>query len=237
MIAVSGLHATPSSAAPKDDITAQGVNPKALLRRLAALEATVTAQNAKIADLQETVAAQQTQIAVQAAKLAPVSVSGTVFTISGVNVRVVDGSGSTASTLGLGNLAIGYNAEQPLGGTNIRTGSQNLIVGDYNCTSYGGLVAGRFNGILGPYASVSGGQGNIASGNYGSVSGGAANMASGNYASVGGGYGNTASALGSKVDGGRENIASGNYSTVSGGYSRSANFLYDWVTGTLLQAQ
>lgn len=46
----------------------------------------------------------------------------------GCNVHVRDGSGSTQSTTGLGNLIIGYNADS----TTLfnRTGSHNLIIGD-----------------------------------------------------------------------------------------------------------
>ena len=50
-------------------------------------------------------------------KTAPLSVSGTDLTITGVNVHIVDGSGSTDSTSGLGNLIVGYNAPGNRGAT------------------------------------------------------------------------------------------------------------------------
>src|SRR5207244_6000654 len=83
-------------------------------------------------------------------------VSGEMF-ISGTNLHVVNGMGSTNTSNALGNLVIGYNA--PFGGGfDLRTGSHNLIVGDnQNYSSYGGMVAGQSNTISGPYASVTGG--------------------------------------------------------------------------------
>ena len=101
------------------------------------------------------------------------------------NVQIVNGTGSTASTTGTGNLIVGYNADN--GDT--RTGSHNIIVGDnHTYSSYGGLVAGNDNTISNAYASVSGGSGNNASGPTSSVSGGQGNQASGNNTSVSGQY-------------------------------------------------
>ena len=162
-----------------------GVNLAALLARLTADEATIKTQGSTIATLQ--------------ALTAPLSLSNDPFvagknnllTITGVNVRIINGLGAAAANAGtingLGNLTVGYNV---VGNTNgdIRTGSHNLIVGDYNnYSSYGGLIAGENNTISGPYASVSGGYGNTASGDYSSVSGGDRNTASGNFSSVSGG--------------------------------------------------
>ncbi len=92
--------------------------------------------------------------------------------ISGINVQIVNDSGTTDGAVdGLGNLIVGYNELRGLGDD--RTGSHNLIVGDeHNYSSYGGLVAGHFNTISGLFASVSGGRSNTASGQYSSVSGG-----------------------------------------------------------------
>ena len=144
------------------------------------------------------------------------SLSGTELTISGVNVRIVDGSGSTNSTSGLGNLTIGYNQARGFGDT--RTGSHNLILGDFsNYSSYGGLVAGIFNSISAPYASVSGGQYSTASGYASSVSGGGRNTASGYASSVSGGQYNTGSGQSSSVSGGYYNTASGTYSYAPNG--------------------
>ena len=157
------------------------------------------------------------------------SLSGPELTISGVNVRIVDGSGSTQQTnSGLGNLTIGYNQARSTG--NIRTGSHNLILGDANnYSSVGGLVAGYYNTISGAYASVSGGHQNTASAHYSSVSGGLGNTTDDFYASVSGGRKNTASGYGSSVSGGSENTASGEYSSVSGGYRNTASGTYSYA--------
>ncbi len=169
------------------------------------------------------------------AKTAPLSLNGTTLTISGVNVQVVDGSGATDSTSGLGNLTVGYNQLRVLGG-DLRTGSHNLIVGDNNnYTSYGGLVVGAENEIDGAYASVSGGVANTASGVFSSVSGGNDNTASSAYASVSGGTANLASGPYASVSGGNLNVASGLAASVSGGFSRSAVNNFNWAAGGLLQ--
>lgn len=157
-------------------------------------------------------------------KTAPLSVSGSNFTITGKNVQIVDGTGSTNSVSGLGNLTIGYNASRFPFGTDIRTGSHNLILGDENnYSAFGGLVAGYINSISGNYASVSGGIGNTASTFYASVSGGQGNTAGGSGgSSVSGGTNNTASGQNASVSGGVGNLASGFYTSVSGGGSNEA---------------
>ena len=76
---------------------------------------------------------QDARIAALEAKTAPLSVVGDSFVITGKNVYIVDGSGTTDSDTGLGNLTIGYNASAAhLGVPDVRTGSHNLIVGDGN---------------------------------------------------------------------------------------------------------
>ncbi len=151
---------------------------------------------------------------------------GTTIRFTGVNVQIVNGTGQTGQINGLGNLIIGYNNPrtggphtcslgehwdnqtdcQNNGGTwdlNFKTGSHNLIVGDQNAySSYGGIVAGRYNVINGPFATVTGGTDNIGAGWYSSVSGGIANTASGDHSSISGGYNNTASGNSSSVSGG-----------------------------------
>jgi hypothetical protein len=178
--------------------------------------------------------------------------TNTLLTITGINVQIVNGLGSTETQNGLGNLTVGYN-ELRGNGTDSRMGSHNIITGIYNnYASSGGIVGGYGNSLngreefavgesntaSGPYASVSGGVGNTASGynssvsgGYGntasgdlsSVSGGSGNTASGPYASVSGGYFNTASGLASSVSGGFGNTASGSIASVSGGYRNTAS--------------
>jgi TolA-binding protein len=176
--------------------------------QITSLQSTVSSQATQIANLQSADTSQDNRITPLETKTAPLSVSGNDFIISGKNVHIVDGEGSTESTSGLGNLTIGYNHSRGQFGTDVRTGSHNLILGDRNnYSSYGGLVAGHFNTVSGDYASVSGG---------------AENTASHDWSSVSGGTGNT---------------ASGPWSSVSGGVLRSAPGACDWAAGGLFQNQ
>ena len=155
------------------------------------------------------------------------------ITISGANLHIVNGTGSTGTTNSLGNLIVGYNKRIS---SSVRTGSHNIVTGEYNnYSSYGGLLVGYANTISGKYASVSGGDNNTASGEYASVNGGRFNKASGEYATVvgGGGIHNQATGYYANISGGRGNTASGQESSVSGGHSRTAPGLYNWTAGSL----
>jgi hypothetical protein len=138
---------------------------------------------------------------------------------SGVNVQVVNGSGSETTINGEGNLVIGYN---PSPGT--QTGSHNLLLstGGQSDTSYGGIDVGFNNVINNPSASVLGGNGNKASGPGATVTGGVRNDANGSNSWVGGGSGNQAGDQAS-VSGGSSNSALGDNSSVSGGASNIAS--------------
>jgi hypothetical protein len=166
--------------------------------------------------------------------------------ITGANLRIVNGLGRTDCTdeqgneipacpNGLGNLIVGYNEPRPEEagfGPPIRTGSHNVVVGQFNNFSrFGGLVGGLFNTISGEFASVSGGSGNTASGSAASVSGGQDNTASGILASVSGGISNAASGNVSSVSGGSLNAASGDVSSVSGGQANFASATFASVSG------
>ena len=124
------------------------------------LQATVEAQQAYITQLQQYI-----------------SISEETVLISGANLQVVSGEGSTdAPVNGTGNIIIGYDEDI----TADKSGSHNLVVGrGHAYSSFGGLVVGSGNSIIGAYSSVSGGEDNIASGIFSSVSGGAGNTASG----------------------------------------------------------
>jgi hypothetical protein len=107
-------------------------------------------------------------------KLATVSFDAATneVVITGANLRLLNGLGSTETTNGLGNLIVGYN-EPREGGEDRRTGSHTVVVGkQHNFSSVGGLIVGLQNEISGAFAVVSGGGGNTASGNLSSVSGG-----------------------------------------------------------------
>jgi hypothetical protein len=159
--------------------------------------------------------------------------NGEMF-ISGTNLHLVNGMGSTGTTNALGNLILGYNGSRVPFDVDVRTGSHNLILGDLeNYSSSGGIVAGFNNAISGAYASVTGGQGNTASGFASSVSGGYSNTASGGLSSVSGGRANTAGGDYSSVSGGDSNAASGTRSSVSGGGGNEASGDRSSVSGGL----
>jgi len=184
---------------------------------------------------------------------------GNEVVITGANLRLVNGLGSTDCTAepdepmpdcpnGAGNLIVGYNELREFG-ENIRTGSHNVVVGQFhNFSRFGGLVVGDFNEISGDFAVVSGGQRNTARGDRSAVSGGLSNTASGDQSSISGGFINTASGFAaavsggsfdtasgavSSVSGGQGNEASNDFAAVSGGHNRTAEGSFDWVAGPL----
>jgi hypothetical protein len=173
----------------------------------------------------------QVAIGAEADKLLHISRNGDDIYITGANLHVVNGSGTTHGAPNrLGNVIIGYNERRGEGDD--RSGSHMLVVGqENNYSSYGGIVVGNYNTTSGWYASVCGGRENTASGPYTAVSGGESNVASDYYASVGGGYSNEASGSWATVSGGRDNLASGYMSAVSGGHSNEASGRWASVGG------
>ena len=150
--------------------------------------------------------------------------------LSGANVQVVSGSGSTNGPVnGEGNLIVGY-AENPHGYA--QSGSNDLIVGtDNGWNGSGELVGGTSNQVLGPEATAFGAF-NIASasGQDAAVFGNN-NTASGADSSVTGGSGNQAIGFESSVTGGASNKAIGTVSSVTGGEDNQASNLS--VAGTV----
>jgi hypothetical protein len=119
---------------------------------------------AQITSLQGSVAnLQNVQLDIQN-KLQFVTVSGTDMFVTGANLNIRSGLGSTeAGPNGLGNIIVGYNEIQ-ISPVPPRNGSHNIVVGSsHGYSSYAGIVVGIQNKILAPYASVSGGIGNTAS--------------------------------------------------------------------------
>lgn len=141
--------------------------------------------------------------------------------VSGANVQILSGSGSTSGPInGAGNLVIGYD-EAP----RAQTGSHNLILGgDQAFSSFGAILGGTGNTASGNDSFVVG-NGNTASGEWASVSGGGENTASGEGASVSGGGQNTAAARQDSVSGGGQNRAEGRFerASVSGGAGNIAS--------------
>jgi hypothetical protein len=181
--------------------------------------------------------------------LAGVTRDNITLQFSGVNVQIVNGTGSTETANNLGNLIVGYNELRSNG--NDRSGSHNIIVGKgHNYSSYGGFIAAKHNAIIGEYACVSGGTGNIAAGECTSVSGGISNEADGaissisggrlnvtrgEYSSISGGWNNIVNGDRGSISGGRENDANGFCASISGGYLGSVNGDYDWRAGGLFE--
>lgn len=146
-----------------------------------------------------------------------------------MNLQLVNGEGATDTTNGLGNLIVGYNGERA--GTE-RSGSHYLVVGDeHDWSSYGGLLAGRFNIAEAPGASVIGGHLNHARGQYATVTAGTHNVAAGWSSSVTGGEWNAAGGDSASVTGGTENDATGGSASVTGGFFNEASGGDASVTG------
>jgi hypothetical protein len=179
--------------------------------------------------------------------LAHFSRQGNEVIITGANLHIVNGLGSTDCTdaqgepipqcpNGLGNVIVGYNEPRDTleGGEdrNVRKGSHNVVVGQqHNFSRVGGFVVGVWNEISGDFAAVSGGRFNTASGVAATVSGGTINTASGAFAGVSGGTLNTASGLESVVSGGTSNTASGFAAAVSGGCCNTASGVLGAISG------
>jgi hypothetical protein len=178
-------------------------------------------------------AALEARIAELEALLAGVTRNGTTLEFSGMNLQVVNGTGSTEGPPNsLGNVIIGYNEDFASSGTEARIGSHYLILGiDNDWTTSGGIVAGFANTASGRFSSVTGGANNTAIGVYSSVTGGANNTAWDSWSAVTGGYGNTASSQYASVTGGHENAAIGNFSSVSGGGRNTASGIGTSILG------
>lgn len=216
------LVALPCIAGAAADDPSQSGGVPSLAAQVTALEEQAAAQAARIAELEAEAAAQDVRIAqleednAELQSVLAVDPDGDVV-ISGANLRVVSGAGSTnAAPNGKGNVIIGYDESN--GDT--KTGSHNLVIGPaHTYTSYGGLVAGSDNQIDAPSASVTGGAANRAGGFAASVSGGSYNVAIGSWASVSGGNQNIASGTDAAVGGGLLNTAAGPRTSVSGGFN------------------
>ena len=211
---------------------------------LPALQGDLDALAARVAQLETVgIGALQAKVAQLEALLADVTRNGNTLILgvnNGMNLQVVNGMGATdtgaTDTLGggLGNVIVGYdepysdtfvpNCEDAHGfGNCVKTGSHNLIVGSgQSYSSWGGLLGGTNNAVVGEFASVTGGGRNTASGLAASVSGGVDNEASGVVAAVSGGNGNLASGSFSAVSGGSFNLADGRSAVVSGGRNNTA---------------
>jgi len=191
----------------------------ALQKKVNAQATTIASQNATISALQTTVAGHTTTLTSAAPLLAIApyvslnagainGVKGPNIVFTGANVQIKSAT-SESDASGTGNLIVGWDDNPSPAPNGYRSGSNNLVCGDWNAfTSCGGFVAGSNNAVSSTYASVGGGSANIASGHEASVSGGWGNVASGNFASVSGGGLGTASGFSASISGGHGITAS-----------------------------
>jgi hypothetical protein len=207
-----------------------------LARRVGALERQVKQQATQIDTLQKALSAEvaerkqvdailQGRVESFSPILTKFSVQngGDDIFITGANLHIVNGRGSTDDPNRLGNLIVGYNELREDGSDN-RRGSHNLILGRFNnYLQFGGLVGGEANEVRGAFATVVGGHESVASGAWSTVTGGHANVASGAESSVIGGWANVAFGAGSSVTGGDHNLTAGNLSAITGGAENRTN--------------
>lgn len=177
------------------------------------------------------------RLAIVEAKTASMSVSGDDVMFQGVNVHIQNGLGATDGNSGsgplvnaLGNLIIGYNENS---GSDVRTGSHNLVVGaNHNYSSFGGIVVGFNNTISGSYSAVSGGTGNSAAGTNSAVSGGVNNTVSGTHGAISGGNANTCGSDQCSIAGGFNNqITTGAAGFMAGGQNNVVSVSQGTIIG------
>lgn len=201
---------------------ADGTCPAGKAKRSLADEADLTAARTRISALE--------------ARLAGVTrttVNGQpTIRLSGVNLQLVNGAGTTNTTNGRGNLIVGYN-----GSPGSQIGSHNVLVGRFHTArSWGSVLGGEQNTSTAPAQALFGYR-NRASGTFATVSGGMLNWAEGRLSSISAGCDNAAGPhagiggysecgqveQGQSVSGGRFSVATGNYAAISGGHGGTAS--------------
>ena len=238
-------------------------------------EAEINVLQTQVADQAALIAALQSELAATTAYVqglqSYVTVDATtdparpVVTVSGANLQVVNGLGSTPTVNGVGNLIVGYDENMfflctvaengpevydeigcaniggfPLGVSALKTGSHNLVVGDrHTYTSFAGIVGGTANFINGKGASITGGHYSTANGHWSHISGGELNIAEGSRSSISGGAVNTVAtgARSASISGGSSNTISGagRNASISGGLAGTVSGQDDWRAGTLFE--
>lgn len=150
--------------------------------------------------------------------------------ISGVNLQLVNGAGSTSAVNGLGNLIVGYNESDSL--TTERGGSHNLVMGRWNqYGSFSGIAHGLRNSVLDAESAVIAGSNNVVSGVRSAVLGGDQNTASGNKVVAMGGVQNEAKGSVSVAMGGENNEVDGTACIALGGRNNAALGGHDVLVG------
>ena len=150
--------------------------------------------------------------------------------ISGVNLQVVNGTGSTSAVNGLGNFIVGYNESDSL--TTERGGSHNLVMGRWNqYSSFSGIAHGLRNSVLNDESAVIAGSNNVVIGVRSAVFGGDRNTASGNKVVAIGGAQNEAKGSVTVAMGGENNEVDGSACIALGGLDNSALGGHDVLVG------
>lgn len=147
--------------------------------------------------------------------------------LSGVNLQIVNGEGSTESKNCKGNLIIGYNEAPPGGETPSRGGSHNLIMGTrHHYGSYCGFINGVHNSITanGEYCVILNGFESTANARHISICNGTGHQANGVYSTILSGFDNGGTGEKAVVLTGTNNRANGDSSVIlnGGGATTSA---------------
>lgn len=272
LLMVTGLHSAmaaditypQNSYASGDTLTAKSLNSRfnEIKAQVNDNNARVTVNASDIAAMQQAITNLQATVATLTSQINAINASNTmaldpyitvdtlsdtrgpIVRLSGVNLQVVNGLGSTAPAVGaqpngLGNIIIGYdeatNSTQTLcswGVYQLQTdceangfywgnlhkyGQHNLVVGpEHNYSRFGGIVAGFRNSITGDYASVTGGQ---------------QNKAMGESSGITAGFNNEATGIRSSIHGGSVNHAYGDQSSILAGSGNTTNNYFAAVVG------
>lgn len=139
---------------------------------------------------------------------------------NGVNVHIRNGSGSTTSNNGVGNLILGYDEVST--GQPEKVASHSLITGFGNTyKGYGLVMSGQFNRVAGNYAAVVAGDGDTTEAALSALIAGIANKV-------------TATGSHGTIFGGQWNVNSGNQDILVGTNSRTTTGNGQlWVGSTL----
>lgn len=180
------------------------------------------------------------------ALVTPVTVDAAGQVLGGLTTEnTAPGDGSVVvggGKAGEPNVAEGENSVVVGGSKNTAEGPHTTIVGGYKNIVHeeinnGSILGGHKNqieahgGLVGNYATISGGEDNIAYGEASSISGGTQHGTYGKYSSISGGRGNNAGGEIGSVMGGSINNADGFGSTLVGGLGNTGAGMWSTVFG------
>lgn len=157
--------------------------------------------------------------------------------ITGVDVQIVNGVGTSLSANGVGNLVMGYN-ELRNDGSDDHNGSHNIIAGTRNNYSKScGVNIGFENELHGEMASLISTENSNVSDWCSNITGGYLNTVMGKWSAITSGAYCTNWGDNSHICGGNQNnIYQGTFAgTVGGGSNRAVAASYNWAAGSLYQ--